>query len=249
MRSRTSCTSQTDEVVPSVGDGRSELVVATWNVAHGGDRPELLAGCVASLGASIVALQEVDVGTQRARGRDQVADIATATGMTGVFGAVAPFRGGRYGNALLVHGDVTDVERISLRVPRRRQRRGALVASTVVTGHTITVATAHLGLERDEAVDQLARVLEVLDARPGPQLLLGDLNLRTEQVVPWLSAAGFTATTTGSPTFPAHRPRIRIDHAAARGATVAGSRVVRLETSDHCAVVAGVYLSSTSPRA
>lgn len=219
------------------------LTVATWNIAHGRPDPAALAGAVASLGADVVALQEIDVGVPGTGGVDQPAEVARRSGLAHVFGEVSPFRGGRYGNALFARGELHDVEQVRLRAPRRRARRAALVATAVIGGRSLTIATAHLGLEHDEAIAQLAAVLDRLAPRPLPHVLLGDLNLRTEQVAPWLSGEGFAITTTGGPSFPRDRPRIRIDHVATRGCLLAGSAVVRLPTSDHRAVVATIELA------
>lgn len=60
--------------------------LATWNVLHGRSladgaaRADLLAECCASLGADLLALQEVDRGQARSGGADQSAAVAEAMG-------------------------------------------------------------------------------------------------------------------------------------------------------------------------
>ncbi|MEO6120960.1 MAG: endonuclease/exonuclease/phosphatase family protein, partial [Acidimicrobiales bacterium] len=88
----------------------------TFNVRHG-RRPDgqvdtaLLAGYLAGWRPDVLALQEVDVGVARSGRVDQATEVARAAGMTVAFGAACR-RGirGRYGNALLVRGEVTEVE-------------------------------------------------------------------------------------------------------------------------------------------
>lgn len=197
----------------------------SFNIQHG-RRPDgvvdveaLIASCVA-FGAEVLVLQEVDVATERSGGIDQAAVVADACGMSLAFGEALP----RYGNALMVRGELTDVEVLPLPHAPDRERRVAVLGR----GAGMSIACVHLGLHGD-AVPQLPRVVEALCARPGPHLLLGDLNLEPQSVdvAPLVLVAS-------PPTFPAHRPRRRIDHAAVGGLSV--GRVAALAeqaVSDH----------------
>jgi endonuclease/exonuclease/phosphatase family metal-dependent hydrolase len=82
------------------------LRVLTYNIHHGeGMDKEFddrrLAKVIRSLSPDIVALQEVDVGTERASRADQAAILGKLCRMHHVFGQAMPYQGGRYGEAIL----------------------------------------------------------------------------------------------------------------------------------------------------
>ena len=197
----------------------------SFNIQHG-RRPDgvvdvdALAASCAAFDADVLALQEVDAATRRSHHRDEAAAVAEACGMSCAFGEALP----RYGNALLVRGELTDVEVLALPHAPDREPRVAVLGR----GMGVSIACVHLGLHGD-AVPQLPRVIEALCERPAPHLLIGDLNLELEV----LDVAPLTLVEP-PPTFPAHRPRRRIDHVAVGGLRV--SRVAALPAqavSDH----------------
>ena len=53
---------------------------------------------------------------------------------------------------------------------------------------TLSVGTTHLATRTDTATGQLAAAWGALATLPGPHLLAGDYNLRTEEVAPSVSA-------------------------------------------------------------
>lgn len=217
---------------------------ATFNVLHGqrGDGSgvvdlDLLVECSAGLGADLLALQEVDVGVARSDRADQPRAVAEATGMDHVFARAITVGTGRYGNALLARGPISDVEVLRLpRTSRRHEARVAILATVRLAGIAVSVAATHLSIHRPEVHDQLDRVVAALAARPTPAVLLGDLNLLAEEVEPVARAAGLHLVGGGA-TFPADHPRIRIDHVAAAGLGLGPADVVRTRCSDHRALV------------
>ncbi|MBW3555544.1 MAG: endonuclease/exonuclease/phosphatase family protein [Actinobacteria bacterium] len=217
----------------------------TFNILHGqrGDGSgvvdlEQLGRCAAGFDADLLALQEVDVGVPRSGRADQPAAVAAATGMEVVFGRAHRVRGvGKYGNALLARGPISEVE--VLRLPKsahRHEPRAAILATVHVDGSPVSVAATHLSIHRPEVHDQLATVVAALVRRPPPLVLLGDLNLLPEEVAPVVEAAGLTLVD-GEPTFPAPDPRIRIDHVAIAGLTPCETKVVATPCSDHRALM------------
>jgi endonuclease/exonuclease/phosphatase family metal-dependent hydrolase len=221
--------------------GAAVARLATFNVKHG-EGPDgvvdiaLLARACAALDADVLALQEVDRGLRRSHDADTAAVVAEACGMAHVFGAAIAIRGGEYGNALLVRGSIDDVEVVPLEDP---EPRSAIVARVEVDGLGLSVAATHLGL-RGAGKAQLPILVDRLQQRPGPRLLLGDLNLHPEDVaVP----PGWTRPS-GGPTFPAGTPRREIDHVLLDGLDATATVVVRLPCSDHRALVVEVGLRS-----
>ena len=218
------------------------LRVATFNVKHGDngeggvDLRRLAAAC-AGLGADVLAVQEVDRFGRRSRFRDEMAVIARATGLKAVFGAAVRRRWRSYGNVLLARGPISDVEVLMLPRPSDGEQRVAIVARVAVNGLALSVAATHLSFRPGEGLPQLEVLLEALDRRDGPRLLMGDLNLGPEVVEPAVTAAGYRLAPTG-PTFPARGPRTRIDFVAVSGLEVVAASTPAPGMSDHLPVVA-----------
>jgi endonuclease/exonuclease/phosphatase family metal-dependent hydrolase len=228
---------------------------ATFNIRHGlpPGRTDvdhrLLASTVVALDADVLGLQEVDRHTPRVGRADQAALLARSTGTAAHFGRAIDLSGGEYGNALLVRGDL--LEATDLELPSQGESRQAILARVRVRGPVWTVAVTHLQNQRwpDEAPAQLDVVLRALDRRAGtvsPAVLLGDLNLGPDRVVPLLGRYGFTPVT-GPPTFPSRRPRERIDWIAVRGAAVGEVEVPDVRASDHRPLVARLSLPTAAP--
>ena len=212
--------------------------MATFNVQHGRARSgavdvDLLASACAALRVDLLGLQEVERGARRSGRRDLPAEVGDACGMAHHFAAATRLGWrGRYGNALLVRGTIADVEELALPRVERHERRTALLARAVVAGgEAVSAAVTHLSHDRAESAAQLAAVLEALVHRPAPRVLLGDLNRRDHEVDE-LVAAGFTVAG-GPPTYPAGEPRLRIDHVAVDGLTIADVVVPEVPVSDH----------------
>jgi endonuclease/exonuclease/phosphatase family metal-dependent hydrolase len=218
--------------------------VGTFNIKHGenGDgRVDLrrLAAACRSLSADVLAVQEVDRFARRTGFRDQMRVIARATGLRAVFGEAARRRWRSYGNVLLARGPITDVEVLKLPRPAAGEPRVAIVARVTVDGVGLSVGATHLSFRKGEGAAQLAVLLAALAERDGPRLLLGDLNIGPEMVVPAVTAAGYTVAPTEA-TFPAGAPRARIDYVAVSGLEVVSASTPAVGTSDHLPVLADV---------
>ena len=226
--------------------GRAVRIV-TFNIQHartpaGSVDTDALAAYCAGLEADVLGLQEVDVGLRRSGRVDQATAVARATGMSAVFGAARRVGlWGRYGNVLLVRGHMREPETLALPRTGRHEQRAAVLATVEIGGRRLSVAAAHLSVDRSEAATQLEAVVSALRARPAPRVLLGDLNLRPERAVPALERSGLVVAMTAAATYPAHAPFLRIDHVAVDG--LAMGRVAALDAgpvSDHRALLVEV---------
>lgn len=220
--------------------GGPALIVVTFNVQHG-RRPDgtvdvaALATCCAAFEADVLALQEVDVDVDRSGNLDLAALIGEACDMSWVFGkAVKLGEHGRYGNALLVRGAIDDVEVVPLPHSPGEEPRSVIVARAL----GMSIAATHLGI-RGDAAPQLPVAVKALLERPGPRLLLGDLNLDRPDVGP-------LHLVPCPPAFPARKPRRSIDHVAHDDDLVATAVSVlpRQPVSDHCPVRVDVAVAS-----
>lgn len=222
--------------------------VATFNVKHGDDgegRVDLrrLGAACASLGADVLAIQEVDRFARRAGFRDEMRVIARATGLQAVFGEAARRKWRSYGNVLLARGPITEVETVKLPRPSGGEQRVATLARVCVDGLALSVGATHLSFRKGEGAAQLEVLLSALAERDGPRLLMGDLNIGPDLAVPAMSAAGYTVAPTDA-TFPAGAPRTRIDFVAVSGLEVVSASTPAPGMSDHLPVVAEVRAPS-----
>ena len=232
------------------------LRIATFNIRHGAqadgrvDHPALVRTC-ADLDADLLGLQEVDRGRLRSAFRDQAALVARRLGYEFVSGTVVRHGVvGRYGNALLARGGFSDIERVALVRPSRRQRRGAIVARVRLAtadgergGHPSAAPTAAAEGPASRSADPTARPAREcspIDRAPGSCSATSTSARRTPR--PSSAAAGYHVTP-ASPTFPADRPRVTLDYIAVQGLRVVDSEVVPTHTSDHRAVVTTVDLA------
>lgn len=223
--------------------------MVSFNILHGqrGDGSgtvdlDLLARSVKDLRPDVLALQEVDVGVPRSSRADEARVVAEALGLEVVFSKAARVGGiGRYGNALLARGAITDVEVVPLpKTARRHEPRSAILATVEVEGVRLAICATHLSIHRPEVHDQLAAVVAAVGGRKGPAILIGDLNLLPEEVAPVVERAGMCLADPTMPTFPRDLPRIRIDHVAVRDLRIDRVEVVTTASSDHCALAVEV---------
>jgi endonuclease/exonuclease/phosphatase family metal-dependent hydrolase len=193
----------------------SELYVATYNVhrcigrdgRHDVDR---IARIIAGTGASIVGLQEVDLGHDEFE-RTDVQRLAELTGMTCIRGRIPSADSWRWGNALLTTWPVLAQRRIDLSVARR-EPRGALDVDLQLGTTRLRVLTTHFGLRPFERRIQTQQILAVTSVPTADMtVLLGDLNewFIWGRPLRWLHAAfGYSRAPR---TFPSHTPLFALD--------------------------------------
>ncbi|MCB2186643.1 MAG: endonuclease/exonuclease/phosphatase family protein [Deltaproteobacteria bacterium] len=228
--------------------GAWRLPVATWNI-HGWagwdglPRPERTLAHLRGLGAEVVALQEVTLAEAGDEGAGAAAELGRATGLLPLWGPTFTKPGGRFGNVLLTAHPVRQVALLDLSLPGR-EPRGAILAELEVAGRAVRVAATHLGLNRGERRQQVARLWGHLQPDvPYPTIVLGDFN-QWPGVGP---LAAFRRSGYGlGPrlcTFPARRPVLALDRVLVRapGCRVqwkVDNRGAVGQISDHLAVQA-----------
>jgi endonuclease/exonuclease/phosphatase family metal-dependent hydrolase len=157
------------------------LTVASYNI-HGcvgrdGRRDvERVARVIESLGADIIALQEVESRRASPSQPLQVDVLGHLVGLEVISGPTIERADGHYGNALLTRLPPRAVRKLDLTF-RRREPRGAIDVDFEVGGTPLRVIGTHLGLLPRERRHQVQRILEtVADQREGVTVLLGDIN-------------------------------------------------------------------------
>lgn len=165
-----------DEVAPALTPGGG-LRIMTYNIKHGGESSlEAIASVINGQSPDIVALQEVDMMTNRAGGVDQAARLGQLTGMFHSFQpALLSYDGGQYGLALLSRYPIVSSQRIPLR-SAGEQRILALMEVAVDAAHIVPVGVTHFGtVSAGERQNQADDVKAALAGRP-LAVLAGDLN-------------------------------------------------------------------------
>ncbi|WP_375489347.1 endonuclease/exonuclease/phosphatase family protein [uncultured Jatrophihabitans sp.] len=226
------------------------------------------ADAIATLDADVLCMQEVDRDQPRSGGAD-LTDIA-ATALRAEHSVFAPALYGTPGSRWTAAGDrpqigpaygcalisrlpldevqVLRIPAIPVAVPlwvpgagvvvAREEPRVAIVARM---DGALTVVGTHLPFVPGWKGRQLRRLTRLIEARPDPLLLLGDLNLRGGTPA---KLTGYRSLVSGL-TFPSSRPRFQLDHILLRGrlddlGSVTGAATPRLAMSDHRPVVVDV---------
>jgi endonuclease/exonuclease/phosphatase family metal-dependent hydrolase len=165
-------------------DPTTAITAMTYNLGDGLASPERLTALLRQRGPAIVGLQEVDKPT---------ADALASTRDTLNHQVIYPL--GIPGKAILSRFPILSSRRLE-----SDPARPDLVVTLDIVGAEVTVIVAHppppylkrTGLvTREGTAAQVADVLEVVHATPGPVLLLGDFNAVARNAIPrQLAAAG-----------------------------------------------------------
>jgi len=149
------------------------LRVLTYNIHHGEGMDKRfdyrrLAKVIRSLSPDIVALQEVDVGTERASGVDQAAILGKLCRMRHVFGQAMPYQDGRYGEAILSRFPIQKVAINPLPYQVGQEPRAAIEILIQPTGlPPITFVGTHLCHQSSEnRIQQTRRIRELFSEQP-----------------------------------------------------------------------------------
>jgi len=232
--------------------------IVTYNIHAGKDadgKANLVrvAAALDTVGADVVLLQEVDRGTRRSGGEDQLATLERLTGLHGAFARSLDFQGGAYGIAVLSRWPIARAETLPLPAEPPQERAGgayeprvALFAELTTPAGTLHVVNTHLGAgsgtyRRQELVALLAGIHRRIPA--GAALVVGgDFNAAPESDVygaVTLSLDDAWAACGDGPgyTYPAAEPDRRIDYLFLRAVACATAAVCPGAASDHRALV------------
>jgi len=230
-----------------------ELRVLTWNLHHGeGTDGKLdfarIGRVIREARPDVVALQEVDVRTERIKGRDTVRELERLTGMRGVFGASMRFQGGGYGNAVLVNGTVLGSRVFPIGASEGMEPRSILMVEMRPYRCSLDLAFLSTHFDHKSEEDRMAGA-GIANLPIGlPAILAGDLNAPPDDLVLGTLMQQWASATKG-PTFltsPAEAPKTQIDYVLFRPAkrwTVVEAKVVdEAVASDHRPLLAVLKL-------
>ena len=232
------------------------VAVLTYNIYHGedangGSNLDAVAGIINSLRPDLVALQEVDNKTARAKGLDLTAELSRRTGMQGVFGKAMDYDGGGYGEAVLSRHPIIETKNNPLPHSAKAEPRAALEIHIELPGGVkMAFVGTHLDHQRDQSnrMMQAGRIMELYENYNLPIVLAGDFNATAGSDPINLLGRQWSdvAEDDSQPTFPSTKPAIRIDYIMYKPKDrwkVVEVRVIDEKVaSDHCPVFAVLEL-------
>ena len=211
--------------------------------AAGVDNLARVAELITSRNADIVLLQEVDRGTTRSGGVDQLEELKRLTSLHGVFGKSLDYQGGEYGIAILSRWPIEGTAIIPLRTdPPQPRAGGSLEPRIALSANTngIRVVNTHLDASREDTwrLQEISRLGGSVSG--GPILVGGDFNSTPESAVQhnWRQSGLRDAWTecgaADGLTYPADTPVKRIDYLfLGRGFRCESAEVIETTASDH----------------
>lgn len=228
-------------------DSSKIIRVLTYNIYHGetmrGDfNLDTIAGVIKSVNPDLVALQEVDFRTNRAKQMDLAMELGQRTGLIPLFGKAMSFSGGEYGEAILSGYTFFCTRNHALSAQDGKEPRAALEVNVVLkSGDTIRFIGTHLDHTRDETdrISQATELNNLFTKDDVPSILAGDLNAGPESKTMGILLKEWTKSSSENiPTFPSASPRAKIDYVLFRPAErwrVIETRVIDEKVgSDHC---------------
>ena len=207
----------------SLVDSSKVVKVLTFNILHGattkGDFDlDVIARVINKVSPDLVALQEVDFKTRRARNMDLATELGWRTKMAPLFGKAMPFDHGEYGEGILSTTSFLQTRNVALPFSPGHEPRAALEVRTILPSNdTIAFIGTHFDHTRDEKdrIAQAEEINRVFSSNTYPTILAGDLNAvpgsapitTLEKVwMPTYDAAN------PAPTYPSDAPTKKIDY-------------------------------------
>ena len=231
--------------------------VLTFNIYHGETVNaekrfdlDLLAKVITDLEPDLVALQEVDFKTNRARKYDLVTELGQRTKMSPVFGKAMSYDGGEYGEGALSRYSFLSTKNHPLAARAGKEPRAAIEVNVMIeSGDVIRFVGTHLDHTRDDTDrnNQALELNELFTNDEIPTILAGDLNSRPESdAMKLLFEQWVPSLPDFKPTSPAHDPRSKIDYVLFRPAhkwRVLDTKIIcDNKVTDHCVVLSVLEL-------
>ncbi|QJR81698.1 hypothetical protein CA267_013460 [Alteromonas pelagimontana] len=202
-------------------ESKMALKIMAFNIqagrnADGEINLESIAKLIELAAPDIVALQEVDMNTDRSGGLDMVAILANLTGYEASFGPAMEYDNGHYGNALL--SKTSFVETTTLQLAEGGEPRSAAKGTiTIPSDIQVDLYSAHFDAwERLARVDSAYQLNTLATDNQRPAVLAGDLNaVLGSESIKVLSQTWQLSDPEGTNlTFPASNPTKKIDYVA-----------------------------------
>jgi endonuclease/exonuclease/phosphatase family metal-dependent hydrolase len=239
--------------------GKGTLRVMTYNIHHANPPSETvkidmeaIARVINQQKPDLVALQEVDVHTERSgKNLDQARELARLTGMKSFFMKALDYQGGEYGIAVLSRYPIVDS--VGYLLPRDpaiggEDRAVAAISVELPGKKRVVFASTHLDLKEANRLSQARALIEHFQDSSLPMILGGDFNALAGSPVIELFDQSFTRTCRNDcgPTISVKNPNRTIDfimYKPRTGLKVLSTRVIDEQyASDHLPVVSDLEI-------
>lgn len=214
---------------------------------------EQLAEYIKSENPDIVALQEVDVKTNRERaphqnGKDFITELGYLTGMLTAYARTINYSGGYYGIGILSKYPFEQTKKVMLPIPEGSKEQRALLMADVELpfNKRITFVTTHLDHSSSTVRSiQVKALNETLKNNPFPLIVCGDFNARPDSPEIKEGMKIYVQLCSDEFTIPSDEPKSKIDYIF--GAPLKAWKSITAKTpqtplSDHLPVTAEVEL-------
>lgn len=232
------------------------LRILTYNIYHGatmnGDfNLDTIANRIAFHQPDLVALQEVDRLTKRAKNMDLVTELGYRTKLAPLFGRAMYYDSGEYGEGILSKFSFIKTTNHALPALPEHEPRAALeVLICLPSGDTIAFVGTHLEHNRNapDRITQAEKLAELYRDFPYPVILAGDLNDTPESEAMSKLFEVFTPSYGENPlpTIPSDQPRKKIDYILTdknhNWRIVETQVICDKVVSDHCGYLAVIEL-------
>ena len=215
---------------------------------------EELAGFIKSQNPDIVALQEVDVKTNRPRaphqnGKDFITELGFRTGMLTAYAKTIPHEGGYYGIGILSKYPFVETRRIMLPYPEGSKEQRAMLYSVIElkNGQLLSFVCTHLDYTISSVRQVQVKALnEALKGNQYPMIVCGDFNATPDSPEINIGMSEWLQATTLDFTIPANDPKSKIDYIfcyPAKKWKVISAETPRVPFSDHLPVNAQLEIT------
>lgn len=229
------------------------LKVMSFNILHGATTKndfnlDTIAGVINKYKPHLVALQEVDFKTNRAKKYDLPTELGIRTKMTSLFARAMYYDDGEYGEAVLSSYSFIGSENIPLpHLPTSEPRAALLTRVKTKNGNIIQFVGTHLDHLRNntDRLMQAKAINKALEQTKYPTLLVGDLNDGPDSETLQILSENFAKPNIQEAkqnTWPADNPRVCLDHILfnnrAQWKVIDYTILCENYASDHCIVIA-----------
>lgn len=197
--------------------------VLSFNIYHGETVAaekkfdlDLLAKVISDARPDLVALQEVDDKTNRARNYDLVTELGLRTKMSPLFGKAMNYDGGGYGEGILSNYSFLATQNHALPAREGKEPRAATEVQVVLkSGDTIRFIGTHLDHTKDntDRMNQVKELNRLFVNSQMPTILAGDLNAEPDSEAMQLLFEHWSPSIKNTEfTYPADVPAVKIDY-------------------------------------
>lgn len=215
---------------------------------------EQLANFIKSQNPDIVALQEVDVKTNRTNalhqnGKDFITELGFRTGLLTAYATTIPHAGGYYGIGILSKYPFTETRRIMLPFPEGAKEQRAMLYSVVElnNGQLLTFVSTHLDHSISSVRQKQVKALnKAMKRNPYPMIVCGDFNATPDSPEISQEMSIWKQVTNADFTIPAKAPKSKIDYIFCFPGNrwkVISTETPKVPLSDHLPVKAELELS------